>query len=114
MTDSDTAFLTALGHRIVASPAAYALIDDETLLFAVHLYRPIYAAALQSCLPAIFVGTGWDVWDTYVSFFFFPRFARRGGFESTQPFRLPFKTDKVQNMLGGANMAAQGHNRRCA
>ncbi|OAR02935.1 hypothetical protein LLEC1_04937 [Akanthomyces lecanii] len=63
-THSDESLLRALGHRVVASPAAYELIDDATLLFAVHLYRPIYAAALKSSLPAIFVGTGWDVWDT--------------------------------------------------
>ncbi|KAM3468998.1 hypothetical protein MY5147_007410 [Beauveria neobassiana] len=53
-----------LGHRVVSSPAAYSLIDNATLLLAVHLYRPIYAAALQLNLPAIFIGTGWDVWDT--------------------------------------------------
>ncbi|KAM3560899.1 hypothetical protein MY1884_002686 [Beauveria asiatica] len=63
-TDSDKSFLTSLGHRIVSSPAAYSLIDNTTLLLAVHLYRPIYAAALKLNLPAIFVGTGWDVWDT--------------------------------------------------
>ncbi|OAA66390.1 hypothetical protein LEL_10489 [Akanthomyces lecanii RCEF 1005] len=55
---SDKSFLAALGYRVVASPTAYELIDDATLLFAVHLYRPIYAAALKSSLPAIFVGTG--------------------------------------------------------
>ncbi|KAM3541591.1 hypothetical protein ARSEF1564_005515 [Beauveria bassiana] len=63
-TDSDKSFLTSLGHRVVSSPAAYSLIDNATLLLAVHLYRPIYAAALQLNLPAIFIGTGWDVWDT--------------------------------------------------
>ncbi|KAJ6780168.1 hypothetical protein PWT90_01984 [Aphanocladium album] len=63
-TTSDIGFLSTFGHRVVPSPAAYALIDTSTLLFAVHLYRPIYAAALQTSLPAIFVGTGWDVWDT--------------------------------------------------
>ncbi|PMB71421.1 hypothetical protein BM221_001510 [Beauveria bassiana] len=62
--DSDKSFLTSLGHRVVSSPAAYSLIDNATLLLAVHLYRPIYAAALQLNLPAIFIGTGWDVWDT--------------------------------------------------
>lgn len=63
-TDSDKSFLADLGYRVVASPTVYELIDDASLLFAVHLYRPIYAAALKSSLPAIFVGTGWDVWDT--------------------------------------------------
>ncbi|ATY67282.1 hypothetical protein A9K55_000021 [Cordyceps militaris] len=66
LTHADEAFLTSLGHRIVTSPAAYTLIDDTTLLFAVHLYRPVYAAALQSSLPAAFIGTGWDVWETAI------------------------------------------------
>lgn len=69
-TQSDKTFLHTLGHTIVDSPAAYSLIDDGTLLFAVHLYRPIYAAALHASLPAIYIGTGWDVWDTYVLFLF--------------------------------------------
>ncbi|XWW94546.1 hypothetical protein V2A60_002489 [Cordyceps javanica] len=63
-TDADKTFLASLGHRVVSSPQAYDLVDDTTLLFAIHLYRPIYAAALKSNLPAVFVGTGWDVWDT--------------------------------------------------
>lgn len=64
-TESDKRFITDLGHTIVESPAAYERIDQHTLLIGVHLYRPIYAEALKSCLPAIFIGTGWDVWDTY-------------------------------------------------
>lgn len=39
------------------------MVDGETLFFGVHLYRPIYAMALKDSLPAVFVGTGWDIWD---------------------------------------------------
>lgn len=35
-------------------------------MFAIHMYRPIYEATLEKALPAMFVGTGWDVWDGYV------------------------------------------------
>lgn len=42
------------------------MVSDNTLLFGVHLYRPLYAQALDSNLPAIFVGTGWDIWDRFV------------------------------------------------
>lgn len=59
----DKDFIAALGGTVVESPASYALVDDKTLVFGVHLYRDIWAAALEKSLPAIFVGTGWDVWD---------------------------------------------------
>ncbi|KPM34490.1 hypothetical protein AK830_g12085, partial [Neonectria ditissima] len=62
-TQPDRDFLVGLGHRVVEDPVACAMVDAETLLFGVHLYRPVYAAALEKSLPAIFVGTGWDVWD---------------------------------------------------
>lgn len=39
------------------------MVHDQTLLFGVHLYRPVYASSLEASLPAMFVGTGWDVWD---------------------------------------------------
>ncbi|KAM5357517.1 hypothetical protein ACJZ2D_016179 [Fusarium nematophilum] len=60
---SDKAFLENLGHSVVETPAGCDMIDGDTLLFGVHLYKPIYAMALEKSLPAIFVGTGWDVWD---------------------------------------------------
>lgn len=59
----DKDFIAALGGTVVESPASYDLVDDKTLVFGVHLYRDIWAAALEKSLPAIFVGTGWDVWD---------------------------------------------------
>ena len=62
-TASDAAFITSLGHHVVDSPAGCERVDGSTLLFGVHLYRPIYALALKNSLPAVFVGTGWDVWD---------------------------------------------------
>lgn len=59
----DKAFLHGLGHEVVETPAAFDAVDDHTLLFAVHMYRPIYERALEGALPAAFVGTGWDTWD---------------------------------------------------
>ncbi|RSL45881.1 hypothetical protein CEP53_010569 [Fusarium sp. AF-6] len=38
-------------------------LDQDTFFFGVHLYKPIYAMALEKNLPVIFVGTGWEVWD---------------------------------------------------
>ncbi|ROT41626.1 hypothetical protein SODALDRAFT_271672 [Sodiomyces alkalinus F11] len=60
-TDKD--FLLSLGHEVVDSPAAFDAVDEETLLFAIHMYRPIYEAALERALPVMFVGTGWETWD---------------------------------------------------
>ena len=62
-TASDKAFIESLGHSVVDSPAGCERVDSSTLLYGVHLYRPIYALALKNGLPAVFVGTGWDVWD---------------------------------------------------
>lgn len=62
-TASDRAFIASLGHRVVDSPAGCERVDGATLLFGVHLYRPVYALALRNGPPAVFVGTGWDVWD---------------------------------------------------
>lgn len=63
-TESDKAFIARLGHQVVESPKGCDMVNPDTLLFAVHLYRPIYAMALKDHLPAVFVGTGWDVWDS--------------------------------------------------
>lgn len=65
LTPNDEAFLNdQLSHEVVASPKAFGMVDEKTLLFGVHLYRPVYAAALKKCLPGILVGTAADVWDT--------------------------------------------------
>lgn len=63
-TEPDKAFITSLGHQAVDSPQGFDMVKPGTLLFGVHLYRPIYAKALESCLPAVFIGTDLDVWDT--------------------------------------------------
>ncbi|EXF75623.1 hypothetical protein CFIO01_10385 [Colletotrichum fioriniae PJ7] len=64
-TLNDEAFLTSLGHEVVESPAAFEAVDEETIVFAVHMYRPIYEATLGKAVPAMFVGTGWNVWDEF-------------------------------------------------
>ncbi|CEJ89590.1 hypothetical protein VHEMI05425 [[Torrubiella] hemipterigena] len=65
LTPNDETFLkTHLSHTILPSPEAFHAITPNTLLYGIHLYRPIYAAALEKSLPGIFVGTDADVWDT--------------------------------------------------
>lgn len=62
-TDSDKEFLTGLGHTVVDAPEASSAVSNTSLLFGVHLYEPLYAEALKDSSPAVFVGTGLDVWD---------------------------------------------------
>ena len=62
-TTSDKEFIESLGHHVVESPRGFQMIHTRTLLFGVHLYRPIYVKALENYLPAMFVGTDLDVWD---------------------------------------------------
>ncbi|KAJ9131748.1 hypothetical protein NKR23_g11582 [Pleurostoma richardsiae] len=62
-TGADKAFLESMGHVVVESPRAYAMTSPTTLVFGIHLYKEVWAEALAKCLPAIFVGTSWNVWD---------------------------------------------------
>ncbi|KAF7560462.1 hypothetical protein G7046_g3701 [Stylonectria norvegica] len=64
---SDKDFLASLGHEVVETPAGCDMVDADSFIFAVHLYRPIYAMALERHSPAIYVGTGWEVWERIVS-----------------------------------------------
>ncbi|KAH8169356.1 SRR1 domain-containing protein [Sarocladium implicatum] len=63
-TESDKGFLNTLGHQVLESPSAYAEIDENTFLYGVHLYRPVYAASFEKHLSYIFVGTGYDEWES--------------------------------------------------
>ncbi|KAG6091027.1 hypothetical protein E4U14_001330, partial [Claviceps sp. LM454 group G7] len=50
--NADTAFLTARGHAVVPAPLASTAVTPHTLLYGIHLYRPLYEEALQDCLPS--------------------------------------------------------------
>jgi len=92
-TEGDRMFLSGRGHEVLEDPGGFKVLrrveegmdkkeeegegeakaekeeeeeeeeEDGTLLFGVHLYLPVYKRALESGLPAVFVGTGWDTWD---------------------------------------------------
>ncbi|KAG6040286.1 hypothetical protein E4U41_001073 [Claviceps citrina] len=63
LTAADTAFLTQRGHAVVPAPLASTAVTPHTLLFGIHLYRPLYQEALHEHLPSVFVGTGWETWE---------------------------------------------------
>jgi hypothetical protein len=53
-----------MGHRVVDSPVGFDMVGQDTFVFGIHLYRPIYVKALENAVPCVFVGTDLDVWDT--------------------------------------------------
>ncbi|RYO79235.1 hypothetical protein DL766_001700 [Monosporascus sp. MC13-8B] len=62
-TLADEAFIKGMGHEVLGSPSGFEVVDRDTLVFGVHLYRDVYGQAIAKCVPAIFVGTGLDVWE---------------------------------------------------
>lgn len=56
-TSTDKEFCKRLGLDAVDSPAAFELVDENTLLFAIHMELDVYIQAL-SRLPGIYVGVG--------------------------------------------------------
>ncbi|KAL7787004.1 hypothetical protein V8C37DRAFT_391491 [Trichoderma ceciliae] len=60
---SDISFVTSMGHSVVDSPVGSNRVDSKTFFFGVHLYRDVYAVALKGELPAMYIGTGWDIWS---------------------------------------------------
>ncbi|KAI1635221.1 hypothetical protein F4809DRAFT_462268 [Biscogniauxia mediterranea] len=62
-TPADRGFLEGLGHRVVETPDAFGLVGPRSLLFAVHMYRDVYTRAIARHVPAVFVGTAYEVWE---------------------------------------------------
>ncbi|KAL2024268.1 hypothetical protein VTK56DRAFT_9424 [Thermocarpiscus australiensis] len=61
-THIDREFCAKLGLEAVESPEAFAMVDDSTLLFGIHLELPIYSRALAN-LPAIYIGASLKQWE---------------------------------------------------
>ncbi|KZZ88794.1 hypothetical protein AAL_07995 [Moelleriella libera RCEF 2490] len=61
-TDADVSFLQGRGYAVLKDGACEQ-VDRDTLLFGIHLYKPLYAQAIANELPAVFVGTDWNTWD---------------------------------------------------
>lgn len=64
-TDADKEFLTSLDYDIVDSPQGFDKVTEDSIVFGIHLYRDIYSSAVKKSLPAMFIGTGFDVWERY-------------------------------------------------
>lgn len=59
----DREFLQSLGHEVVDSPRGFDCVNPSTLVFGIHLYRDIYNQTVAKHLPAMFVGTPYDIWE---------------------------------------------------
>lgn len=49
--------------EVVESPAAFSMVDEDTVVYGIHMELKTYAQALTT-LPAIFIGAGLSEWET--------------------------------------------------
>ncbi|KAK8068387.1 SRR1 [Apiospora saccharicola] len=63
-TEADREFLEGMAYEIVDSPHGYKSVDEHTFLYGIHLYKETYSDAIADHIPAIFIGTGWDTWES--------------------------------------------------
>ncbi|KAK0737373.1 hypothetical protein B0T21DRAFT_163216 [Apiosordaria backusii] len=61
-TQIDKEFCAKLDLEAVDSPGGFDLVDENTLLFAIHLELELCNLAMRKTLPAIFIGTGLEEW----------------------------------------------------
>ncbi|KAK3941979.1 hypothetical protein QBC46DRAFT_87427 [Diplogelasinospora grovesii] len=66
-TQTDKHFCGELGLVVAETPAAFSMVDANTLVFGIHLELPTYHRALAT-LPAIFIGVGLESWENKVDF----------------------------------------------
>ncbi|KAK4247716.1 hypothetical protein C7999DRAFT_14306 [Corynascus novoguineensis] len=64
-TSIDKEFCARLGLEVAESPDGFSLVDENTLLFGIHMELDIYNQALAT-LPAIYVGASLEEWERVV------------------------------------------------
>ncbi|ORY55698.1 uncharacterized protein BCR38DRAFT_414872 [Pseudomassariella vexata] len=63
-SETDKEFLSEFDCQIVDTPAGFEMVTENSLLVGIHLYRGIYSRAIEKCVPAMFVGTDYDTWES--------------------------------------------------
>ncbi|KAK4144947.1 uncharacterized protein C8A04DRAFT_27194 [Dichotomopilus funicola] len=63
-TETDKAFCATLSLEAVDSPRAFSVIDEETMVFAIHMELSTYSQALSAHVPALLVGSDPENWET--------------------------------------------------
>ncbi|KAF7957801.1 hypothetical protein EAE96_003371 [Botrytis aclada] len=59
-TEGDKEFFTSLGGKVVDDPLAFDYIKEDTLVYAIHCYGPVYKTISQGPRPAVLIGTDVD------------------------------------------------------
>ena len=66
-TDADKDYIQGLGHTVVETPVGSQMITDTSLVFAIHFPLPDYLSCLSMALPAMLIGTGYNICEGYVA-----------------------------------------------
>ncbi|KAM7219345.1 hypothetical protein V8F06_005244 [Rhypophila decipiens] len=66
-TSVDNEFCSEMGLEVVETPAAFSMIDENTLLYGIHIELPTYHEALCK-LPGVFMGVGLSDWESLGDF----------------------------------------------
>ena len=64
-TQTDKEFCAKLGLKAVENPDAFSLVNENTLVFGIHMELDIYNRALAN-RPAIYVGASLQEWEKVV------------------------------------------------
>ncbi|QSZ35617.1 hypothetical protein DSL72_008487 [Monilinia vaccinii-corymbosi] len=56
-TETDKEFLRSLGGIVVDDPLAFEYIKQDTLVYAIHCYGPVYKTVSEGPRPAVLIGT---------------------------------------------------------
>ncbi len=56
-TALDEEFLASFGYAVVRDPEAFKLINEGTLVYAIHCYADVYKAVSEGLRPATLIGT---------------------------------------------------------
>ncbi|KAH6648664.1 hypothetical protein BKA67DRAFT_369779 [Truncatella angustata] len=63
-TRGDVEFLESLGYEVVESPRGFEEVSEDAIVVGIHLYSDIYTKAFKGAIPALFIGSGVDVWES--------------------------------------------------
>lgn len=66
-TQIDKDFCVKLGFEVVDTPDAFPMVDEQTLIYGIHMELRTYFLALAT-LPTVFIGGGLDEWERVVDF----------------------------------------------
>lgn len=62
-TKIDKEFCHDLDMDVVDSPDGFSIVDEQTILFGIHMELDIYNQALASQLPAVYIGSSLQEWE---------------------------------------------------